>query len=208
MANRAQDMATIDTALLDLQKPRQEMPEPEPKQSLIPFPPQEKDAQGKVKLSPEEKQRIQAEKDIEKAQEKLLGKEEADRLKAEKEAEERQAAIVQAAKGAYESSKQVVKSADVSLGKLPTPGQVVFPLIILLVLFLIIVQVAGHSRLEWLWMVITGQAFVSGDPSQFQGGTQTNTSLATPQVQPTQEDYPPMVLRPLASPNGVYGSPF
>lgn len=40
----------------------------------------------------------------------------------------------------------------------PTPGGLWIPLIILLVLFVLLIKVAGHSRLNWLWNAVTGNA--------------------------------------------------
>ena len=53
-----------------------------------------------------------------------------------------------------------------SLENIPTPGSLVFPLIILLVFFFLLVPVNGHTRIVWLWLVLTGNAEVSGASPQ------------------------------------------
>lgn len=49
-----------------------------------------------------------------------------------------------------------------SLEDIPTPGSLIFPLIILLVFFFLLVPVNGHTRIVWIWLVLTGNAEVAG----------------------------------------------
>lgn len=46
------------------------------------------------------------------------------------------------------------------LANIPTPGDVWVPFFILLILFLIIIPVKGHTRMMWLWLVIIGHAHI------------------------------------------------
>lgn len=54
------------------------------------------------------------------------------------------------------------------LSGLSTPGDIWFPVLVLLVLLFVIVPVAGadgklHTRLSWLWLALIGQAHVVGE---------------------------------------------
>lgn len=46
------------------------------------------------------------------------------------------------------------------IASLPAPGDIGFPLLILLVFFFLIIPIKGRSRAMWLWEVITGGARV------------------------------------------------
>lgn len=55
------------------------------------------------------------------------------------------------------------------LANVPTPGGVWLPFIILMVLFLILFPVNGHSRMMWLFLVIIGQAQFQDMPGPISG---------------------------------------
>lgn len=155
----------------------------------------------------EAKARIEADRelskrqeDILKAQEKLLGKEEADRLRKEQEAEAAKSAALKAGEKAIKTSGKIVHGADVRIGSIPQPGSIVFPLVVLLLLFFLIVPVNGQTRLGWLWAVLTGNAYV-GDPVR---PAQTETPENQPQETGqggSQTPFVPLVKVPA---NGVY----
>lgn len=83
------------------------------------------------------------------------------------------------------------------LARLPTPGDVWTPIVILLFFFIVLVQVNGFSRLQWLWMAFLGDAAISSanqtpqaptNPPTRQGGpqqaqtTQVQVSTLQPQI--------------------------
>src|SRR5579885_3495076 len=110
-----------------------------------------------------------------KAQEDLLGEEEAERLRAEQEEDARKSAIVKGTQSAIQKARQVARKADLSLGAIPTPGSIALPLILLIFLGFVLLQYNGNSKLIWLWLVLTNNAYVGG------GGTapMTDTPPAT-----------------------------
>lgn len=60
-------------------------------------------------------------------------------------------------------SKQRAKQINRSLGSIPTPGDVWVPFWILIFMFMVMIPVGGHTRLNWLWMVIIGHAELSSE---------------------------------------------
>lgn len=54
--------------------------------------------------------------------------------------------------------RDLLRGASVQLEKLPDPGGIIFPLMILLLFFLILIPINGHTRLTWIWLVLTGNA--------------------------------------------------
>lgn len=52
----------------------------------------------------------------------------------------------------------ILQNTGDTVSRLPTPGTIATPLIILLVFFLALIPIAGNTRLKWLWLVITGDA--------------------------------------------------
>lgn len=49
-----------------------------------------------------------------------------------------------------------------SLAQVTTPGSIFLPLGVLVVFFLLLLPVNGHTRAEWLWLALTGNAHISG----------------------------------------------
>lgn len=73
----------------------------------------------------------------------------------------------------------ILNGAGVRLAGLPTPGSLMLPLIILLIFFMLLLPVNGHTRFVWLWMVLTGDASIgqtSGSTPDVAGGTATGTN--------------------------------
>ena len=120
------------------------------------------------KLTADEKRFIDAQRQAQNDEERRAEKFEA-KQKAEQDAFTRSAnATVQAAQG-------IVRGTGVAIGSLPTPGSLILPLAILLVFFFLLLPVNGHTRLVWLWLVLTGNAEIQ------QGGSSSSTSsTATP----------------------------
>lgn len=50
--------------------------------------------------------------------------------------------------------------ASKAITKIPIPGDIKVPLILLLLLFAIIIPVNGHQRIIWFWLALVGQAFI------------------------------------------------
>lgn len=118
------------------------------------------------------------------AQEKLLGKEKADALRQEQLDKANQSKAFKAASSAVNNAQRIGKQADLSVGRIPTPGDITFPLILLAVCFFILIQVNGYSRLSWLWLTLTGNAQVT--PSA-QGSATGGGGPTTPTVSQAQD---------------------
>jgi hypothetical protein len=57
-----------------------------------------------------------------------------------------------------ERTKQTGYSLNRWLANIPTPGGVFAAFLVLVFIFMLLIQVNGHSRLFWLWLVIIGRA--------------------------------------------------
>lgn len=95
----------------------------------------------------------------------------------------RQAAI--ALRGASLGLNRFGKRLNTRLGRVPTPGGMWVPIVIVLVLWLAIIPVNGHTRMKWLWMVYMGDAALS----------LTNQTPQAPSSAPTSSS-PPILLGP------------
>lgn len=58
------------------------------------------------------------------------------------------------------SAGQTLNSVQNGLGNVPMPGGIAVPLIVLTVFLMLLVKINGHTRLEWLWLVVTKNAQV------------------------------------------------
>lgn len=102
---------------------------------------------------------------IAKAQRDLLGDEEAAALEQERLAKAQQAAVLKAAQAATAATKQAATKTGAAIVKLPQPGGIMTPLVILLVLGFLLFQYNGNTRLQWLWLVLTNNAYVTDTQS-------------------------------------------
>ena len=62
----------------------------------------------------------------------------------------------------YNQVTDFIKSGWETLGNVATPGSIFLPVVILLLFFFVIFPVNGHSRFEWWFMAMTGQAEITG----------------------------------------------
>lgn len=81
-----------------------------------------------------------------------------------REEQAREDKFQQLAKTGVSAASNVVKGTGIKLAGIPTPGGILFPLVVLLVFFFLLVPVSGHTRAVWLWMVLSGNAQV-GQPT-------------------------------------------
>ena len=146
-----------------------------PTQPVIPPPPV-------TGLTPEKAEK-QASKKLEQEQ-----KEEEGRLKAAKEEQEKaqqeQQAAIEALPGMI---REIWRNTQVSLGKIPTYGSILFPLSILLVFFFLLLPVNGHTRAMWMWLTLTGQADIApiGGVASGDFGAPTGVSSSPDATTPT-----------------------
>jgi hypothetical protein len=71
---------------------------------------------------------------------------------------EEASAFTKSAAATVAAANRVVKGTNVRIEKLPMVGSLALPLIILIVLYFMLVQTNGHTRLMWLWLTIIGRA--------------------------------------------------
>lgn len=191
-------MATIDSAILAAQTGAQQTPPPPP--ALDPASavnvPEISEGQARFLKEQRERQRDLDKKQaaIEKAQADLLGEEEAQKLREQEAAEANKAATVRAAETTIKQAQRIVRRADVSIGRLPTPGSIAVPLILLLLLFFILIQINGNSRLAWLWLVLTGNARIAGSALTTTAATSPGSTV------PVAVAPPPVTLAATLSP--------
>ncbi len=197
--SRQDDLAAIDAALLAAAlAANQQAQAQQPAQGIDPYlalaTPEITEGQARYleeqrKLRKEaeaERARLsKAQEEILKAQEDLLGEEEAERLRAEQEEEARKSAIVKGVQGAVQNAQNIVRKTDLSLGKVPTPGSIALPLLSLIFLGFVLIQYNGFSKLQWLWMVLTNNAYIGG------GSAPTQPVQMAETIPPSGEQPPP-----------------
>lgn len=189
--------AIIDGALLGASqgKPLSESVPPA-ENPVMPGPlPTDEPAVEEKDLTPEQKKAQADQKKIDKAQADMLGKEEADRLKEEEQKRiEREKTLIGLADKALQASKGAASGAGIRIANMPTPGDITFPLILLVLFFFILITYAGHTRIQWLWLTLTGNAYVTDQTAgAIAGGPSSPMVAALPVV---------------TTGNGMYGSPF
>lgn len=93
---------------------------------------------------------------------------------AEKDAtqqQERESAFDRSANATVNAASGIVRGTQLTLASLPTPGSILLPLGILLVFFFLLLPVNGHTRLVWLWLVLTGNAEIQQQSGSTNNGT-------------------------------------
>lgn len=165
-----------------------------------PLPTDEPIVEDEKDLTPEQKKAQADQEKIAKAQQDMLGKEEADRLKEEEQKRiEREKTLIGLADKALQASKGAASGAGVRIANMPTPGDVTFPLILLVLFFFILITYAGHTRLQWLWLTLTDNAYVTDQTV----GTPLAGAIAGGPSSPVVAELPVVTTG-----NGMYGSPF
>ncbi len=182
--------AIIDSALLDAQTTGS-LPTGTDESILSPGPlPIETEAAtpkaDDEKLTPEQEKQKAADEKLRKAKEDMLGKEQAEALRKEQEAEEeRQKTLTGALERFLSSGKDKADGVSTKIASLPTPGNIAVPLVVLLVFFFILIQYGNNTRLQWLWLVLTNNAYISAslqNTTPGTGGGQPNPAQEAPSV--------------------------
>jgi hypothetical protein len=60
-----------------------------------------------------------------------------------------------------DSLRATAGKVSASVGAMPIPGDLITPLAILLIFFFALVVINGHTRLSWLWLVLSGNASIT-----------------------------------------------
>jgi hypothetical protein len=84
--------------------------------------------------------------------------------------QERESAFDRSANATVNAAGGILRGTGLTLASLPTPGDLILPLGILLVFFFLLLPVNGHTRLVWIWLVLTGNAEIQ------QGGSSSSSS--------------------------------
>lgn len=79
-----------------------------------------------------------------------------------KRQQEQEDAFKSSANATVNALTKIGRNAALRLERLPAPGSVMLPLLVLGILLFVMIPVNGHSRLVWLWMVITDNASTGG----------------------------------------------
>lgn len=91
--------------------------------------------------------------------------------------------VVQGARDQVTRTQQTVtRSANevgAAIGSVPIPGSILLPMSILLLFFFALIPINGHTRLMWLWLVLSGNAHLSGENLTHQGGAETGVPFPT-----------------------------
>ena len=188
---RQDSMAAIERAL---------QPPPPPDKTTAPLAvPAAGGSLAKPTLTADEKRAVDAARDDrrDREQQRL----QAEKLEQQQEQQE-QSRLEQALAQIRGNIGKVWDGTKGKLESLPTPGSLLFPLIILLVFFLLLIPVNGHTRLVWIWLVLTGNAEISGsNPNlggiaggSFGGPTTPQTSNGSNGTNPAAPPLQPFVL--------------
>lgn len=145
---------------------------------------------------------------IRKAQEDLLGKEQAKAIADEQSRQKaRQATVMGIAEKYLARGKNAANTANVKIGGIPTPGNLVVPFLLLLLFFFILITYNGNTRFQWAWLVLTNNASVSAT-SQTGNSTSTNTPHFGGGPDNTQAVLVSAATLTAHKGSGMYGSPF
>lgn len=68
----------------------------------------------------------------------------------------------QSANATVNAIQKIGRNTGVTIERLPSPGSVMLPLLVLLVFMFLLLPVNGHTRLVWLWLVVTKNASTGG----------------------------------------------
>lgn len=106
-----------------------------------------------------------------------------------------------------QSTNRLLQGANRNLGSIPTPGTIWTPFWILVFLFLVLIPVNGHTRLNWFWLALVGSASVgvlNATPSvgSVVQGTPSPTN-SVPILSPTPINQPTLPFIPLIT-SGSY----
>ena len=101
----------------------------------------------------------------------------------ERQEQERKDKFKASANNVVDKSGQVWKGATAQLGRIPTPGSIILPLVVLLVFFFMLLPVNGHTRFVWLWLVLTGNANIGDNSGQNAGEASASFLSQFPQAQ-------------------------
>ena len=150
---------------------------------------------------------FQEEEKLRLAQDEMLGKEQADAVRQEeKERAEHEKTLLGAAEKFLASGKATAQGASLKIGNLPTPGSIIVPLAFLALFFFILLTFNGNTRMQWLWLVLTNNAYITPSQTNLSPG---GTGGGPPN--PVQETNVQMLAIPIAprvSSNGMYGSAY
>lgn len=163
MTRRIDSMATIDLALAGQLNAPAPAPEDTTQLDVVPGVAAPAPLTEKPKLSADEKRAFDATRQTELDRQKLLEQ----AMTAEKQERD---AFDASAHATVSAAQRIVKGTGVRLGSIPTPGGITLPLVILLVFFFLLLPVNGHTRLTWLWLVLSGNAMISGGSLGTPGG--------------------------------------
>jgi hypothetical protein len=162
-------MATIDEALLEKPKVVEtkavtpDVSDPHAAPGVNPVPSGGDDDEGE-KLQPGDEGEEEEEKS---ARQKLIDEALQQR---EIEQKKREDAFYSTANATVNAAQKIVKGTAVRVESVPTPGSVMLPLLVLVVLFVMFLPVNGHTRFVWLWLVVTGNADIAGASTATGGG--------------------------------------
>jgi hypothetical protein len=154
--------------------------------------------------------------DVERQQKKdLLSEEEAEAERQRQQAEAERSTFEKLADTTTSALGKVWRGTSARLESIPTPGSILFPLIVLLVFFFLLLPVNGHTRLVWFWLCLAGNAdiqvgaSVPPDTSSSSNGSTPPAAASAPITPPSPGyGFAPGELRtqPVRTMTGVEGA--
>jgi multidrug efflux pump subunit AcrA (membrane-fusion protein) len=212
MSNRTGAMFTIEQALAQQNISDRDIKESGPALGFTPkeLKSQELIAIGEQKKQTTEQRREQAERErIYRHQEALLGKEQAQALEeARRKQEEREHTVLGLADKALKQAGQAGEQTQVRIARIPTPGSIYIPLVLLVLLFFILVTFNGHTRFQWIWLVLTGNAHITYPQNNTPASSTPTGPISGGPAIPAEFLAAPLPISTPHGGSGVYGDPF
>jgi hypothetical protein len=109
--------------------------------------------------------------DAESKQNDIIARQEQDLQRQQEEERAREDLFTKTASDTTTAIGNIVKGTGVQIERLPQPGSLVTPLVILLVFFFLLLPVNGHTRFVWIWLTLTGNAEIGDNNSNVSGSS-------------------------------------
>jgi hypothetical protein len=200
MARRDSDMADLDAYIADSEQPDNATPlvDPNAPTEAVGAPTVGSTATGKTPVPQQNEPAPDKREDTTRASIREMERTQLEQEQQRRDESSAATAARQAAQSVSDNAtrigdnvRRVAGKASAAIGGIPIPGDLITPLVILLIFFFALVVINGHTRLSWLWLVLSGNAAITTGAGASFGQP---TTVVTP---PGQTVTPPVT--PLAT---------
>jgi hypothetical protein len=173
LATRSSDMANIDQYIADAKQaaPTPPLVDPDAPTDAVGAPTIGTDTTG-AKIAPQaedhDEQAVPQDADTGRASIREMERTQVEQAQQRRDESTAAQAARQAVQSVSDTSTRFIDSlratagkVSASVGAVPIPGDLITPLSILLIFFFALVVINGHTRLSWLWLVLSGNASIT-----------------------------------------------